>query len=433
MSSARIGRAVLRAFLNVQAVPPSTATVVFDATKRAGAATDLALRIRRFGRLAYRHLLSFAELALIAESDLHLWCLPALEAVEALQVIRDPAGNILGVEEQVGVAAPVLTQCGQIWRHLNPSALEACAIDSSDQAAYVPMTESDHRSLLEAAGHHAELHDKAFRCLEAVGLIRRHHGPALGEDIVYSPYVWGTEAIDIAAFYRNLPPNEREVIGSLSRIAAERPGSPIDRLEGGERLLQSARKVGLIQSTRVVTTGGNERAFAFSPALEHQLGVGSTDAIHERKLFVAHILYGHLYGFPGTGRIETPLRLLGALINRGTVGPTTSIRTDYPLLEARGIVRVDKTAGDMAFLRLVKEDVAKDSLELLERALGDEPERGNSASPVDALWLPGSFTTPERDRQQMPEINPGAEQDMLVSTLEELREQTRRQLRGEAW
>ena len=71
----------------------------------------------------------------------------------------------------------------------------------------------------------------------------------------------------------------------------------------------------------------------------------------ERKLFVAHILYRHRYEMWGRGRIEKPLALVRALINRGTVGPTTSIREDYSLLEAQGIVSVDvRSDGEVGLL-----------------------------------------------------------------------------------
>lgn len=409
--------------MNLREVRPSPATALLDATRRAGAATDLALRMRRYGRLSYERVEKFGELASLPASELRLWCLPTLRDIGVIDY-ADADGKITEVEERVGVAAPPLEQCSVLWEALRPKAAEACAIESADHAAYAPMAESDHRAALEAAGYPAELHERAFLSLEAVGLLRREKSKALGERIFYSPYVWGTEAVDIAAFMKNLPPNERELVASLSRQAAEHPGTPVERLPGDERLLRAARKTGMIDATRVMTTGQSERYFAFSPDLEKQLTLGATDATHERKQFVAHILNGHFHGLPRTGRIRDPVALVGALLRKGSVGPTTAAKTDYPLLEAAGIVRVDEMQSGLGKLVLVKEDVARDSLELLRRALGEGSAR--TTDPLDSLWLPGAFHSPERDRHSLQEVGEGAEAEVVQSTVEELRALTLR-------
>jgi hypothetical protein len=428
--SANLGRAVLRTYLNLEGLPVSPATALFDATSRAGQAMDLALRIRRHGRLAAPQLLAYAELTALRESDLRLWCLPALERAGLAEVVRDTAGAIIELEEQVGVAAPVLEQAAGIWEAFEPNSRERCAISSSDHLSFAPMTESDHRAMLAAEGFEESVQDRALRALAGVGILRRERSIALGEDVLYSPYVWGTEAVNIAEFMRRLPPNERQMLAQLSRAAAERPGSSVDALADNTRLLGGAQKVGLIDAARVVTTAGGERDFAFSPSLERMLSGGATDVSHERKLFVAHILYGHRYASWGHGRIQDPLLLVRRLIERGAVGPATSIGKEYPLLEAQGIVRVRKQDDGRAWLHLVKKDVAEDSLELLRQALAGDEETGSEAG-VRALWLPGTFKTPEQNRHRIAEIPQSAEAEVFTSTIERLREETARALRRE--
>jgi hypothetical protein len=315
----------------------------------------------------------------------------------------------------------------------DPSDAERCALESSDHLAYAPLPESVHRRLLEVAGFPGDIHKRAFVALGAIGILRRQRSSALGEDVLYSPYVWGTEAVEIAEFLNQLPANEREALTSLHRTVVDRPGTSVDALGANKRLLSGARKIGLVDATRVLTSEGKEQAFAFSPALERQLQMGSTDVAHERKLFVSHILYGHRYGFPGTGRIGDPIVLVDALIRRGRVGPASAIRSDYPLLEARGIVRVvDAPGTNMAYLELVKEDVAKDSLDLLRLALGQPVGTGKLEGPLGSLWVPGTvFTSPERDRRELRDIPPSAEAELLASTVEELRNQIARTLRKE--
>lgn len=262
-------------------------------------------------------------------------------------------------------------------------------------------------------------------------MARRQRSLTLGEDVYYSPYVWGTEAVQIAEFLHRMPSNEREVLGDVARRAAERPGSAVEDFTAGPDVVAAARKVGLIDATRVLTSGGAERSFAFSATLERQLAFGATDVTHERKQFVAHILYGHRFGFGPTGRIADPVVLVRALIDRGRVGPATAIGTDYPLLEASGIVRVSRLEGSTrAYLELMKRDVAEDSLELIRLALGDEtPRRGDN--PIRLLWVPGTFSSPERDRRELPELQPSAEAEVIGSVVERLREETARRMRQE--
>lgn len=430
MSKSNLGRAVLRVHMNVLGRPPSPAATFFDATGRAGQALDLALRIRRHSKLTYDQVKVYGKLAGLRESDLRLWCLRALEDVGMIEVARTSSGEIVEVEERVGVAEPVLEQAATVWEGFTPGTPERCAISSSDHLAYAPLAESDHRGMLSAEGFDEAVQNSALTALEGVGILRREHSVALNEAVFYSPYVWGTEAVDIAEFMKKLPPNERSMLASLSRTAAERPGAATDALTTNSRLLAGAQKVGLIDAARVATTGGTAREFAFSPTLERMLRTGATDVVHERKLFVAHILYGHRYASWSEGRIRDPLVLVRALINRGEVGPATSISNQYPLLESKGIVRVERQGGGRAMLKLVKKDVAKDSLELLELAL-DEGDAGGGESGVGGLWLPGTFRTPEENRRALPELTPSIESEVLNSTIEELREATAQALRRE--
>lgn len=425
-----MGRAIIRAYLNLRTVPLSPATVAFDATRRAGMAMDLALRMRRHGRLSYGEVSQFATLAAVPESDLRLAVLPALESARMLEVHRRDDGTVVAVDELIGVARPVLAQASELWEAFGPNDVERCAIASSDLLSYAPLGISAHRETLERDGFDPSVHQGAFRILRSVGMLRSTRSHVLNEEVMYSPYVWGTEAVSIAEFMQQLPANERDVLATISRSVADRPGRTTDALAPSDQLVNAARKVGLIDTARVLTSGGTERTFAFSPALESQLGAGSTDVSHARKLFVAHILYGHRYGHGATGRIADPVLLVSRLIERGSVGPATAIRTDYPLLEARGIVRVREETSGRAHLELVQHDVASDGLELLRLALGNET-RGTGASPIEALWVPGAFVTPEQDRANLAEIPAGNEADLVRSTIEELRVATARRMRGE--
>ena len=422
------GLAVLRAYQNLKEVPPGPAVALFDATWKAGRTTDLALRMRRHGSLSAAAVEAFGRLVSLGASDLRAWALPLLGELELIDYGVGPDGGVSEIAEHVGVEASVLDQAAAIWRRLAPEPVEACAIASADHATYAPLALSDHQAALESEGFPEELHEPAFQALRAVGLLRREPSVTLGEEVLWAPYVWGTEAVDIAAFMRRLPTNEREALGALSRTAADHPGLPVEQLGGDDRLVRAARHAGLLDATRVIS-GTRERGFAFPPGLEHRIAGGLTDATHERKLFVAHILNGHIYGDRGTGRIVHPLPFVDVLISEGAVGPTTAAGRDYGLLEAAGIVRVEEVGRGQAILHLVKRDVAEDSRELLRLALAGDGAA--DAGSVDALWIPGSaLATPEGDRHRLPPPR-GAEGEVIHSTLMELRREIGRRVRRE--
>ena len=428
-AASRRGRAVLRAYLTAKPAPDGPAKAVFDATRRAGATTDLAMRLRRHGELAYDAVVDFARLVGMPESDLRMWALRAMEAAGLVDVARDEHGNAVRVEEQVGVGAPLLVSCERLWRDFSPTAVEACALEAADMLAFTPMALSDLRGALEAANFTGPQRRQALDALKGIGLLRRVRSGTLGEDVLFSPYVWGTEAVATVEFLKRLPANEREALSRLARTAAERPGAPVAGF-GEDGLLEAARHAGLVDAIPVATKGSTtQRAFAFPPSLESTVGAGLTEALHERKLFVAHILNGHYYAPPRYGRINDPVVLVNALIRKGEVGPATSVDRDYLLLQAKGIVTTEEMGDGRAMLRLIKRDVAEESLELLKQALGESREEG--ANSVDALWLPGTnYLTPEVDRS-LTKAPKGDELDIISSTVEQLKRDIAQHLRAE--
>jgi len=251
----------------------------------------------------------------------------------------------------------------------------------------------------------------------------------LGDDVLYSPQVWGAEAVDIAAFMQTLPSAERDQITALTRQAMTRPGLPVSKLGVSENLLAGARKVGLVAGARV-HTAGDQRLFVFPADLDRRLFGGRADLAHQRKLFTAHVLNGHYYAPYSAGRIRDPVLLVERLIERGTVGPATSIGREYPLLESAGIVSTREAYGDRRYLDLVQKDVAIDSLELIKRALDTGEDRGGE-SDLSSLWLPGSFAGPERDRAGLDIARAGAEMELMEGAVLDLREHLRRRNRGE--
>jgi hypothetical protein len=165
--------------------------------------------------------------------------------------------------------------------------------------------------------------------------------------------------------------------------------------------------------------GGSAQTYVFSPLLETEDDkLFTTEALHQRKQFVAHVLFGHEKAKAAGGRIVDPVVLVRALVSRGRVGPASNIGTDYHLLEAQGIVSVDGPPGGRAFLRMVKPEIVKGGLDWLERTTAGRT--GGSDSPK-LLQSPGGFITPEQDRDALGDL--GATDEVTRSMLLRLREE----------
>ena len=159
-------------------------------------------------------------------------------------------------------------------------------------------------------------------------------------------------------------------------------------------------------------------------------GYRTTEALHQRKLFVAHILYGVEKAKSGHGTIDMPLRLVSALARRGSVGPATKISTDYRMLEAHGIVDVVDAGNGRSYLTAVKTEIIEGGLAWLQAAAGAAAPDGDAAAVLGNLRPPQSFSSPEAerasvgDRGESNEITTAAGLD-----LRRMREETQRVVR----
>jgi hypothetical protein len=437
MDAIETGRMVIRLYLHAKEFPANEATSFVGAALKAGRCMDFGARIRRRGaELTRDQILEFARLVGLDQSDLLFWALPTMAKADVLAYKSD-SGGVSALEEYVGVTGPFLEQVAAVFHQLSPRREELCALESVGLASYAPLTLRDHQSALSAAGYPESMQARVIAALDALQLLKRSPSQELREDIVYAEYVWGDSAVKVAALLRKLPDAERRALTQISAEAMNHPGAPLSQFAGVDQgLLQEAERAGFIDAARVVTSTGAKQHFAFSSALERQFAArGLTDALHERKLFVAHILFGHYFGFPGTGRIKDPLVLVRAFINRGVVGPASAITTDYPLLETHGIVTVRPSPQHphRSYLHIVKDDVVRESLELLEASLGGgaEPTGIGGKDPLRGLWLPGSFAGPESVRLTDRTLRADAAAEVMDFAIAELRKQAARTTRGE--
>jgi hypothetical protein len=174
-------------------------------------------------------------------------------------------------------------------------------------------------------------------------------------------------------------------------------------------MFRLARKTGILDIIEIRTTRGFRKQFATTPLMWGTLGPDQLidkDVFDDVKLFLDSIRYGQHYGTRGTGKIDSPIVLLRALLKYGTVGSCTAIGTDYPLVEQAGIVSIEQDTtqpGEQYIMKLRKEDVVQTVLDVLEHRTALPLDNAYRVTP-SGLQYPGSFVTAEETRSREPEM-----------------------------
>lgn len=401
---------------------PQPVAVEIEALLTAGKAMDFAARLKSFpsSQLTPAVVTEFAKQAGLGRQALTQVVLPALKGADVIGYTTRN-GELAGMEEFVGVTGSLIVQALRVLDALNPTTVELALLHSVEIASWAPLIESQHLEQITKRGFDDKTAKQGYRLARSIGVNKSVRATELNEYVVFNPYVWGTEQIIIAKFLRGLPSSERDVMLGICEQASDRPGLALPSLAGNPQAVNSARKVGLLQVATVKSTasGASAQTYVFSPLLESEDDkLLTTEALHQRKQFVAHVLFGHEKAKAGLGRIVDPVVLVRALVDRGEVGPATNIGTDYHLLEAQGIVTVDGPPGGRAFLRMVKPEIVKDGLDWLERTTSGST--GGSDSPK-LLQSPGTFISPEQDRHAIGDQ--GAADEVTRSMLLRLREE----------
>ncbi|WP_124712626.1 hypothetical protein [Mycolicibacterium nivoides] len=364
----------------------------------------------------------YAAYAGLGNLELMNTVLPALKRADLIDYqLAD--GQITHLDEYVGISATVVEQTVAVLNALSPRRSDLAFLHSVEVGAIAPLAESQHLEQIVARGFSDEEAAGALQLSRAVGLNLDAPSQELNETVVYSPYVWGTKQLSLAKFLHNLPPNERDALLGMSEQVLSTPGLHISKLAASSAIVRSAQSAGLIQVASVRTSTGASSSYAFSPLLETEDNTcTTTEAFHMRKLFVAHILFGHEKSRPGLGNIASPSVLVSSLINRGRVGPATNIGTDYHLLEAAGVVAVEPV-GNRAFLRLVKPEIAEAGLDWIRKIT--DP---TGTADLTLSQRPAEFVSPEDARRV--DVS-WASHEIMVSSINELRKEMQRAARRE--
>lgn len=424
-SSPRLGRALFYVYQQIQVITEPVIKANLAQLISAGEAMSYAVTLKDQKRLTGAQAMQFAVQAGIGQNRLMTEVLPKLKEADLVAYTPDlVTGGVATIEEFVGLSGRIIDQSMKVIEKYQPTAVELAVLHSTELASWAPLTTQQHAEQLHSRGFTDQVVADAVKLALAAGVNQRVKSADLGEYVIYNPNVWSAHHISIAAFLRGLPPAERDSLLGLCEQAAGSPGLVVGSYSGFRPgMLSSARKVGLVQAATVKSSvAAGEQTYVFSPLMETDDDkLQTTEVLHQRKLFVSHILYGHEKAVAGRGRIYDPRFLVRALLRNGQVGPASNIASDYHLLEARGIVSVrpDEDHPGRAYLELVKDEIVEGGLAWIEAAHGTAAASGAGAD-LSALKPPSVWTSPEADRAHQPDT--GAAKEIAESAILRLRE-----------
>lgn len=162
----------------------------------------------------------------------------------------------------------------------------------------------------------------------------------------------------------------------------------------GQGLFEKLHSIGLFDVSVVGNESGKNWFVTRPAAFSKFTNSIADDALDLAKALVASLTYGMTISSYYRGRIQMVDALMRKLINGGTIGPATAIGSDYQALELKGVVQVTPSSGGMFTMRLLKPDVGRLALAVIQD--GD-------ITAESITQLPGAkvteYVNPERTRE----------------------------------
>jgi hypothetical protein len=204
------------------------------------------------------------------------------------------------------------------------------------------------------------------------------------------------DARKINGVLSSMKPSESTALREVTAKLQETGCLPLETVSKilGQELFARLHSIGLFD----VSVVGNDKGkshFVTRPAAFSKFSDSiADDALDLAKALVASLTYGMTISSFYRGRIQMISKLMNKLINGYSVGPATAIGNDYQALEMKGVVAVSPADGGMFTMRLLKPEVGRLALAVIEE--GD-------ITAESVAHLPGARVTeyvpPEANRE----------------------------------
>ncbi|HEY2645129.1 MAG TPA: hypothetical protein VGI56_15370 [Galbitalea sp.] len=378
----------------------------------AGNVLEVSMRLRGSGVSTGSRVRAIAADAGISARHLTRDVLPTLHSLGWVE-IQAPDATLIAVSEHIPPLLELIERTDAILAIAMLEPVELAVLAILDATTRMPLTEATAVNVGATVASEQDAY-RAIDYLEALNLLERTISADEGVAVLCNPNVWSSDSDFVTAALRAEDGKAYEHLGALIEEIATTPGLPQDSVEStNSEWIDFAVSQGLIQRSLVVTSEGRERAFLFTPHMGRSAfgdSVGVDPSGHVRQL-IGSMMYAKNFA---RFKLWGPRRFLQRMIEDGEAGDASSIKTDYPMLETAGIVRVEP-AAKYHKLVLLQSDVAEQAMLHLQS--------GGDASTDSASGLRDQrrYVQPEQERARIrlarqPETSP-AEMDRLMAAV----------------
>lgn len=294
--------------------------------------------------------------------------LPTILAELARQRLILPGA---GAIEVIGLTGQgVLESTTRIFNESNHEKYEEIVIKVSDEASENPLTD---KSAVEALSDEFKLQSRVVLDTLQLGCnIGFFDSEAISptEKLLFNGNLFRREdARKINAVLSTLGEGEASKLNELNAKLQASGCLPLQAATDllSRDLFDRLHSIGLFD-VNVVGNDQGKNYFVTRPAAFSKFSNSiADDALDLAKALVASLTYGMTISSYYRGRIQMVSALMNKLISGGTVGPATAIGNDYQALEFRGVVEVTAAHGGMFNMRLLKPEVGRLALAVIQQ------------------------------------------------------------------
>lgn len=354
------------------------------------------------------------QAGITSKYELHNTILPLIEEASEKQIelIRNNLDEIIGLEENVFDTDTIFNITGKLFEKLKPSDVQRIAITTMDETKKVPYLHDELLEKVSKLGFKEREIELALKLEEQFKMLRRLEQGGGAEDIYSNEYVWGKDNIKISRALAALKAIDRKELSQIIDAIQGCQGLPMEQISSNNKeIVVLAKKIGMIDSIQIATERKINHEFAFSPNMLEPI-TSKDDIFDDVKLLLASIRFGEYYTDFST--IYDAERFLKSWIINGEIGPHTANKTDYIMLERKGIVKVEKKSkirhgiygayeAEGYYLKLVKKDIAREALKYIESTKGKTNNILNESKGFSSFEDVITYRSPEAQRMMLGE------------------------------
>lgn len=323
--------------------------------------------------ISYDKFCSFAsDIGIYNQAIVSQVFIPQLEETGVIQAFKEN-GKIHKIEENISSEEEILKIVGEIWENCDPSDEERMSIDLINICSEIPRLESELTDEISHLGFKSP--DLGIELASKFAILQKHDIAGVNEPVFHTPYYAREDTQKIIHTIKGLDSQEKRDVEELLKMIGKNQSTPISSIKNiSPDLIDTMQQMGILDCTRVETISGNSERFLFTPSMWNPLtNTSHKDEQEHVRALLSCVKFGQYSPSEFEGqkfRIKMPDKYINALIQKGKVGPSSPIGTDYIVLEKEGIIKLEKSSKQGQYeMHLIKEDIAKAALRVITQGM----------------------------------------------------------------